>query len=207
MALFKRKPKIKTYDYIDTKEYFEKTKSLDPNNFLRCPDWALPEFDEYGNYTEEPSEFLPLFDIELQKRFYTEGRIAIGAIVQANTLLFQRGKIDSPANFIYTMDPFFIKNPHELIGLAGQLFSIKGREGFIPSIQKLADLLADEYSITYSYRLPRNVMDDRDVFFTTVVVNRDHLPYGVLTPQVTYPMIVLPDNKPDAMILPHWFWK
>ena len=207
MTLFKRKPKIKKYSYTDTKEYFEKTKSLDPNNFLKCPDWAIPEFDEYGNYAEEPSEFLPLFDIELQKRFYTEGRIAIGAIVQANELLFQRGKIDSPATFIYTMDSFFIKNPQELTSLASQLFSIKGREGFIPSIQKLADLLADEYSITYSYKLPRNVMDNREIFFTSVVVNRDHLPYGLLMPQVTYPMIVLPNNKPDAMILPHWFWK
>ena len=50
-------------------------------------------------------------------------------------------------------------------------------------------------------------MDKREIFFTSVVVNRDHLPYGLLMPQVTYPMIVLPNNKPDAMILPHWFWK
>ena len=50
MALFRRKRDIYSFDFDSTKEYFEKNRSTDEKNFLRCPEWVLPEFDEDGDY-------------------------------------------------------------------------------------------------------------------------------------------------------------
>ena len=95
----------------------------------------------------------------------------------------------------------------ELICLAHELFSTKGDDGFIPSIQYVADLLADEAGRYFHYHLPSNVLENRDVWLTTILVSRDHLPDNTLKPEIVYPMLILPDDGPDAMILPYWYWQ
>lgn len=206
MAFFSRRSKTITYTYEGTKKYFQENKSFDKKNFLKALDWVEPEFDEDGNYVEEPDAFLPLFDTRMQQRFYTKGEIALGAVVQANELLFERGRDNCPANFIYTKEPYFIENPDELDILASELFSTKGDRGYRPSIQKLADLLADEYERIFCYKLPKDLIDNKEVYFTSVFVDRKHLPGKILSERI-YPMLILPDSKPDAMILPYWYWK
>ena len=148
MALFRKKTKYFKYSYERTKAYFEQHREIEARNFLKCPEWAKPEYDENGRYAEE--------------------------------LLFARGKGDSPATFIYTQDPFFLQNSEELICLAHELFSTKGDDGFIPSIQYVADLLADEAGRYFHYHLPSNVLENRDVWLTTILVSRDHLPDNTL---------------------------
>ena len=101
----------------------------------------------------------------------------------------------------------FLQNPEELICLAHELFSTKGDDGFIPSIQYVADLLADEAGRYFHYHLPSNVLENRDVWLTTILVSRDHLPDNTLKPEIVYPMLILPDDGPDAMILPYWYWQ
>ena len=133
--------------------------------------------------------------------------MALGAIVQANELLFEAGRGDSPATFIYTQEPFFLQNPRELLIWATALFEMKGEDGYVPSVQRIADQLADEAGRYFHYRLPRDVMENREVWMTTILVSRDHLPGKILTPESVYPMLILPDDGPDAMILPYWYWK
>ena len=154
MALFRKKTKYFKYSYERTKAYFEQHREIEARNFLKCPEWAKPEYDEN-----------------------------------------------------YTQDPFFLQNPEELICLAHELFSTKGDDGFIPSIQYVADLLADEAGRYFHYHLPSNVLENRDVWLTTILVSRDHLPDNTLKPEIVYPMLILPDDGPDAMILPYWYWQ
>lgn len=207
MALFGIKNGNVNFTYEATRDNFEKNKSFEERNFIKCPSWAEPEFDEDGNYADAPNPFLPIFDPFYRRKFYKEGQVAVGAIVQANVLLFKRGKEDLAANFIYTTEPYFIKKPDELLYMAEELFSTKGDRGYLPSIQKLADLLGDEGECIFRYRLPRDLMDNKEVYFTSVVVSRHHLPGKKLIPEVVYPMLVLPGSQPDAMILPYWYWK
>ena len=100
---FKKK---KTFNYHATKTYFEANREIKQADYLTCPDWVKPVRDIYGNYVEAPDAFYPLFDPFRLKRFYTEGKVALGALVQANTLLFSKGKDDLPANYIYSTDDF-----------------------------------------------------------------------------------------------------
>lgn len=207
MALFRRKAKKIAYTYEGTRNYFEQHREIEARNFLKCPEWAKPEYDDYGRYVEEPDGLLPLFEPRRQQRFYKEGQVALGAIVQANELLFEAGRGDSPATFIYTQEPFFLQNPRELLIWATALFELKGEDGYVPSVQRIADQLADEAGRYFHYRLPRDVMENREVWMTTILVSRDHLPGKILTPEIVYPMLILPDDGPDAMILPYWYWK
>jgi len=205
MGLF-RKKEIKNFDIIKTAEFYEDNKDFRTENFMQCPKWLEPEYDEAGHYQEIPDDLYLLFDPLIQQKFFKEGKVAAGALVQANTLLFKRGRDALPANYIYSTDPYYMENPEELAELANALFDTKGEQGYLPSIQKLADLLADEFERIYCYRLPKAITEGRDVFFTTVIVDRKHLPEKKITGGII-PFLVLAENKPDAVILPHWYWK
>ena len=114
MALFRKKADKIAYTYEGTRNYFEQHRGdIEARSFLKCPEWAKPEFDEDSRYAEEPDGLLPLFEPRRQQRFYREGQVAMGAIVQANELLFKPGRGDSPATFIYTQDPFLVQHPEE----------------------------------------------------------------------------------------------
>ena len=63
MALFRKKTKYFKYSYERTKAYFEQHREIEARNFLKCPEWAKPEYDENGRYAEEPDGLLPLFDL------------------------------------------------------------------------------------------------------------------------------------------------
>ena len=205
MSIF-NKNKKKEFDYRKTCEYFQQNREIKKENFLKCPEWLEPEYDYDGTYLYEPDELYMLFDPMLQMKFFKEGKVALGALVQANELLFKRGSDNCPANYIYTRDPYYTEHTEEFHALAMDLFQTKGEAGFIPSIQKLADILADEEECTYCYKLPRNVTEGREVYFTTIMVDRDHLP-GKKLAEGLKPMLILPYSKPDAMILPYWYWR
>ena len=205
MGLFKKK-EHEEFDIIKINDNFDNTGKISKASYMKCPDWLMPEYDRNGQYAERPDELFALYDPFLQRRFYREGKIAFGALVQANVLLFKKGDDDCPANFIYSTDKYYWEHQDEMILLADALFSTKGYVGFHPSIQRLADLITDEYSRVFCYKLPRDITEGREVYMTTVMVQRDHLPKKKIIGR-KYPMLVLENNEPDAMILPYLYWK
>ena len=44
MALFRKKTKYFKYSYERTKAYFEQHREIEARNFLKCPEWAKPEY-------------------------------------------------------------------------------------------------------------------------------------------------------------------
>lgn len=205
LNLFSRK-KEKIPDINSTKVFFESNRDIRRENFLRCPEWMEPDYDEDGNYVETPDELFLLFDPFLQRKFYKKGQVAVGALVQANSLLFEKGIDNCPANYVYSTDPYYMEYPGNLLDIAQALFQIKGDEGFYSSIQRLVDSMENEEERIFAYKLPRHVTGGRAVYFTTLVVDREHLPQKRIVEPVV-PLLVLENNKPDAMILPHWYWQ
>ncbi len=205
MGIFNRKSK-NDFDIKETIKNFKDNLELDRADFVYCPDWLEPEYDETGNFEEEPDPLFYICDPFTQRKFYEEGKIAIGAMVQANIMLFERGKEDCPANYLYSLDPYYMDHQDELLRLAESIYETRGEYGYRPSIQKLADILDDEYERIFAYKLPRDVTNGRDVYCTTIIVARDHLPQRKIVNRLV-PMLVLEGEKPDAMILPHWYWE
>lgn len=205
MNLF-RKNKDESFDIYKTAMAFDNNSSPARSSYLKCPEWLAPEYDKDGEYAESPDPLYDLYDPFLQRRFYKEGNVVLGVLVQANINLFKKGSDDCPADFIYSTDEYYWRNQDKLLMLADALFSTKGDNGYHPSIQKLADLLEDEYERIFSYKLPRHITEGRAVYFTTVMVQRDHLPKKKIT-EKKYPLLILENNHPDAMILPYVYWK
>lgn len=137
--------------------------------------------------------------------FYQSGVIVLGCVVQANTLLFKSNFRNCPANFIYTQDDYYYNNPSKLSLLASKLFSLKGNQDLPKDAQYFADTLQNELGRVYNIPVPMSITDNRNVVFTTLMVHRKHIPKHKVCNRF-YPLIVLPDHKPDAMILPKWYW-
>ena len=45
----------------------------------------------------------------------------------------------------------------------------------------------------------------RDVFFTSVMIPRKYLPKKKVD-RAVYPFNILVGRRPDAMLVPHWYW-
>ncbi|MDC1141900.1 hypothetical protein OAU50_02310 [Planctomycetota bacterium] len=136
---------------------------------------------------------------------YENGLVVWGHIIQANTLLFEPGKEDHPAAWLYSFDPYYNEQVDELAEIAGSLFSAKGEQTGDPEVQIFADTLADEFESHMRLPIPRSLTDDHDVYYTCGMVIRKHLPIPVLETNLL-PLLVAPSVTNSTIILPSNFW-
>lgn len=168
-------------------------KKLSKLNYLTKPDYVISNDSLYPLYQN-------------QNLFWMYGNVMLGSLVQANTLLFRSdNNSNCPAVFLYTNDDYYYENPEELSELSKKLFSLKGLKNLSPEVQYFADLLFDEYSRKFAIPLPKELTNGHNVFLTTVVVHRNHIPYNRIVSRL-YPLLVLENKTPDAIILPKWYW-
>jgi len=141
-----------------------------------------------------------------QKLFFEKGTIALGCVVAANALLFKRfNNKDCPASFLYTNEEYYYRFPNKLLSLASEIFTLKERSDLTPEEQFFADILKDEHQYIFNKDLPFTMTDGRIVKYTTAMVCRKHIPKSRLC-NFFYPLLTLPEEEPDAVILPKWYW-
>lgn len=140
-----------------------------------------------------------------QATLITEGIIVWGAILQANTLLFETGDSDHPAGILFSLDPYFDDHPEALQEIAHYLYSQKGLQTPDPEIADFAELITDEHTFRFNLKLPVSRTRGREVYFTTTLIARKHLPNGILS-QSFFPYLVLPDVTDASMVLPSAYW-
>ena len=140
-----------------------------------------------------------------QRGLLDHGHVVWAWIVQANRLLMEPGRTDSPAAVVYSDDPYFDALPIELSDVAETLFDLKGRGGVDKDLQWFAYMLADEVIREPKVQVPLRLTAGRRVYFTSIVVMRAHLPGGILARPLV-PLLVRPDRTPWGMILPSNFW-
>lgn len=138
-------------------------------------------------------------------RLLRSGRVVWGTLVQANELLFQPATADLPAAALYSPDRHYDDKPEELGRIAQALFALKGTTPADPSLQKLAHDITDELERSYNLRVPDLLTGGREVYLTTIMVHRRHLPGGYLT-QGLFPLIAHPASTRATMILPARYW-
>lgn len=134
------------------------------------------------------------------------GEIHYACLVQANVILFKSfPPFNCPANIIFSKNGYYDENPYELGELATKLYNYKGTEDAPENIKKITDSITDEYDRLYNIKLPDSVDIKSDVFFTTIMIYRKHLPGRKLSGSV-FPVITSPENLQSAMILPQKYW-
>jgi hypothetical protein len=140
-----------------------------------------------------------------REQLVTRGKVVWGALVQANELLFRPGPNDCPANAIFSPDNDYDGEPLELGRLGHELFALKGTRPDDPVLRKVAADITNEMQRSFNFRIPDAMTGGREVYFTTIMVHRRHLPGRVLT-QGFFPMVVDPGQTEATMILPSDYW-
>jgi len=138
------------------------------------------------------------------KRLVEEGSIVWGAIVQANTTLFQPGPHNCPGNILYSSDQRMDGRPNLFLNLAERLFSLKGTDLKNPELRKFANDLADERGRGGRLDIPLSLTNNVPCYMNDIQFERKHLPHGYLS-AAFYPLLIHP-NLPSVMVLPVWYW-
>lgn len=193
-------------DFYKTREYLASGPEIDKESFLKDVGWTEMTIDENGDIVDGVDGLAPLFSKVLQRRFYKEGKLAVGSIIQANDQLYRRGMLDAPGAMVYSTDEYFYDHPDDLEEYTDLLWEIRDESNLIPSMQYLVDALESEIERFYNVKLPEEITEGRDVRATTVFIRRKHLASKKLDLPY-YPVLALPENEPDLFILPYWYWR
>lgn len=154
---------------------------------------------------DKEDELLNVYD--MQEEFFEKGEFAIGAIVVANEKLFKKGMLDLPAYIIYTFDEYYndINHMDELENIADQMADLGGKRQEDRVLKEIAYAMETEIERIFGLKLPEDITNGREVFFSSIMINRQYLP-GKKIDRRIYPLNILRGRRPDAMLIPHWYW-
>ena len=140
-----------------------------------------------------------------QKKLRDRGRVVWAHLVQANSLLFEPGHMDHPANIVY--DPS-TENDRvlDLLGdVAQQIYELKGTRPREKDLAECSRWVTNERQPIVDATVPARLSRGREIVFSTVMIHRKHLPGGYLSGSA-FPLIINPEETPSAMVLPHFYW-
>ncbi len=139
-----------------------------------------------------------------QAKLLREGEVALAVIVQANAELFAKGEEDLPANVIYSPDAGIEDKLPLLTATAEKLYSFKNQRLQGEEEKRFSDLVTDEYKRAMKVPVPESLSEGLEVYFTTIMVHRKHLPDRFLA-QNFFPLLVHPEAR-SALIVPSRYW-
>jgi hypothetical protein len=134
-----------------------------------------------------------------------EGSVVWGHIVQANELLFEPGRRNLPAEFVFSLEDRRRVDPRYLSELAMALFDLKGTQPAEPALRPIADHLTDEYQRVFGMPVPASISPGLRCEISTTYVERKHLPGGRLIDGLL-PLIVSPRQPRYVIPLPARYW-
>lgn len=139
-----------------------------------------------------------------QRELRRSGAVVWGALVQANSLLFSPGGDDHPASVLYSTHAWYEVHPEELVELAGSLYDVKATDQDDPQLREFSRVLEDELDRAPGLQVPHSLTAGRDVYHTSVMVIRKHLPGRILRGPC-FPLLVDPQRH-LVQIVPSRFW-
>ena len=147
------------------------------------------------------------------QRLLREGRVTWGAVVQANTNLFQWGVDEDPSITQANVLPGAIVfstategvSPLELRHVAAQVFALKNTQPADPEMARLAEHLTEETHRDYGIPVPRALSPGPPCLVSTTNFQRSHLPGQHLIDSV-FPVVVSDTAPHVCTVLPRVFW-
>lgn len=124
------------------------------------------------------------------------GEVYYACIVQANERLFVRDpwELASGMVVIYSLDPYYAKNPLELCKIAEAIYE-----------DEESNILDDEYAYFSNLDVDKKLTEGRQVYITTSILYRRHLPTGYLSDRV-FPLIANPAASKTCLALESKYW-
>lgn len=124
------------------------------------------------------------------------GKIRYGYVVEANNEMFRFKDLQTvvlPGVVIYSTDEFYDENPLELKKIANELY-----------YNRRHNILRNELKYFTAQRLPDELTGGRDVYVTTIVFYRLHLPLGYLTDSLL-PLVADPKHTGVFIVDPKYW--
>ncbi len=156
----------------------------------QVPAWAKAKQDDLWRIYAE------------QDRILRDGIACWAVFVQANSMLYDVGADDCPAQVIVAPDGDVALA--ELRSMVGKLFDLKGTPAADPQERRFGAMLADEMGRTYGFPVPRTLAGGRRVVSSTVMVYRRNLPGRRLVDGYA-PALVHPKSH-VVLLLPQRYW-
>lgn len=185
-----------------TRDRFEeKSKGFSLERFfynLLLPQWWMIKYRD--------KRFLALY--RDQRILMKRGMVVWAHLVQANNLLFEKGKFNHPANIVCSPDYLFDDNLSKLAIISRELYQLKNQKIEHPEMSELkvfADAITNENRGLLNVEIPNSITFNKTVYFTTIMVYRKHIPLGYLK-SGWFPVLIAPEKTPAAMILPSRYW-
>lgn len=141
----------------------------------------------------------------VQARLYKNGVVVTGVFVRANTNLQRLAPQDLPGDVVYGLDPWFSKDPEELLEIAESVFETQDAEDEDGAAGTTAATLPEKSEYVRAFEVPRTLARNHQVFMTSVIVSRKHLPAAFMV-ESTVPLLVDPDDVGTCMVLPSRYW-
>jgi hypothetical protein len=164
----------------DVRASFEADTDKDKNRVLK------------GNYKNAAAFAKPYYDLNV----VNIGRIYYGALVMANSQLFKKTRAFPvlPGVIVYSTDGYFESNPLELKKIAQYFFDNRN-----------FNILRNEKQYFSNILLPADKTGGRQVYMTTLMIAREHLPQYRLCSGL-FPVIAAPGRSTSVFIADCKYW-
>jgi hypothetical protein len=139
------------------------------------------------------------------KTLFSEGVVVWGHIIQANSLMFEKGPYDCPGELVYSIEDSNRVEPEYLERVAKKLFSLKGTKPDDPELQPIADYLTDERIRVFGLPVPSSISPSIRCVISTTYFVRKHLPERRLCAALL-PLVVNRQEPYTATVLPERYW-
>lgn len=190
-------------NYAGVLDRIGKTMGRAPRSLLFRGKWRMspPDWLADDPYTQE------LF--RHQDTLLKRGRLAWGAVVQANLILFSNtgphAHLGSGSDLIWSDDPACINDPTPMLGVAPQLFEFKQGRTYDAETDQLGALLADEMLRKRRIPIPYAWSPAFPAVMSSIYLDRAHLPDRRLGGKLL-PLLVLPEVTDTIMMVPGFLW-
>jgi len=136
---------------------------------------------------------------------FQNGRVVWGFVIQANSLMFQPGKVNCPGEMVYSLEDSYDPDPFDLQTIAKTLFDLKGTTPEDPELSPIADYLTDERIRVFGLKVPEWIARTLPCKISTTFFVRKHIPGGMIQKPL-FPLIVNPQTPHVVLPLPEKFW-
>ena len=101
--------------------------------------------------------------------------------------LYKWGILDLPACIVYSFDKYYndAENMKELDNIANQLADLRGRRQENNTLKQIVYILESEVERAFGIKLPYDMTNGRDVFFSTVMIPVSYTHLDVYKRQAT----------------------
>lgn len=138
-------------------------------------------------------------------KLYSNGIVTWGHIVQANSMIFEEGDFNCPAEVVYSLEDADQVEPEYLRQVAISLYQLKGTTPDDPDLQPFADHLANEQIRVYGLPVPTSISPTIRCRISVTMLVRKHLPQKRLCTTLI-PIIASRREPYIVTTLPERYW-